>query len=97
MHSTQNTILLLGAARVPGCPAPTGRDRAAVRRPRLRHGVRAGAARHGAHAAADGVAMHGHGRRPSHGRSIGGTISQAAGMQSWIRDSIDLKTQISVL
>eukprot|EP01049_Picozoa_sp_SAG25_P024585 SAG25_NODE_11170_length_311_cov_1.933962_1_plen_33_part_10 len=33
--------------------------------------------------------MHGH------GRSIDGTISQAAGMQSWIRDLIDLKTQIS--
>ena len=32
-----------------------------------------------------------------HGRSIDGTISQAAGMQSWIRDLIDLKTQISVL
>eukprot|EP01049_Picozoa_sp_SAG25_P011493 SAG25_NODE_1414_length_3085_cov_58.178165_1_plen_51_part_10 len=32
----------------------------------------------------------------AHGRSIGGTISQAAGMQSWIRDLIDLKTQISV-
>ena len=33
----------------------------------------------------------------AHGRSIDGTISQAAGMQSWIRDLIDLKTQISVL
>jgi hypothetical protein len=32
-----------------------------------------------------------------HGRSIDGTISHAAGMQSWIRDLIDLKTQISVL
>eukprot|EP01047_Picozoa_sp_COSAG01_P026048 COSAG01_NODE_1664_length_9573_cov_31.637429_16_plen_86_part_01 len=29
--------------------------------------------------------------------TIDGTISQAAGMQSWIRDLIDLKTQISVL
>jgi hypothetical protein len=41
------------------------------------------------------------GRPPpaAHGRSIesiDGTISQAAGMQSWIRDLIDLKTQISV-
>eukprot|EP01047_Picozoa_sp_COSAG01_P062286 COSAG01_NODE_7898_length_3001_cov_4.345968_5_plen_242_part_01 len=35
--------------------------------------------------------------RCGHGRSIDGTISQAAGMQSWIRDLIDLKTQISVL
>ena len=36
-------------------------------------------------------------RGRAHGRSIDGTISQAAGMQSWIRDLIDLKTQISVL
>ena len=59
-------------------------------RPRSRCTIR----RHGAHAG---------GRLPApqinnnRRLSIDGTISQAAGMQSWIRDLIDLKTQISVL
>jgi hypothetical protein len=35
--------------------------------------------------------------RRLHRQTISGSSSQAAGMQSWIRDLIDLKTQISVL
>ena len=49
------------------------------------------------HGARCAIATGDRGGGAAHGRSIDGTISQAAGMQSWIRDLIDLKTQISVL